>query len=85
MLLREEMRRVLRYLEWQVRRWRDRVAPRGDLTVAAAAGVRAYALKQVAWHDSLSEFFRTKWNVPAVTTAQHLLAQEGWDQFYALE
>ncbi|KAJ7719325.1 hypothetical protein B0H14DRAFT_3521336 [Mycena olivaceomarginata] len=48
MLLREEMRRVLRYLEWQVRRWWDRVAPRGDLTVAAAAGVRAYALKQAA-------------------------------------
>ncbi|KAJ7701279.1 hypothetical protein B0H14DRAFT_3173668 [Mycena olivaceomarginata] len=73
MLLREEMRRVLRYLEW------------GDLTVAAAAGVRAYALKQAAWHDRLSEFFRTKWNVPAVTAAQHLLAQEGWDQLYALE
>ncbi|KAJ7801671.1 hypothetical protein B0H14DRAFT_3489329 [Mycena olivaceomarginata] len=65
MLLREEMRRVLRYLEWQARWWRDRVAPRDDLTVAGAAGVRAYALKQAAWHDRLSEFFRTKWNVPA--------------------
>ncbi|KAJ7343885.1 hypothetical protein DFH08DRAFT_701870 [Mycena albidolilacea] len=85
MLLREEMRRVLRYLEWQARWWRDRVAPRDDLTVAGAAGVRAYALKQAAWHDRLSEFFRTKWNVPAVTAAQHLLAQEGWDQLYALE
>ncbi|KAJ7828475.1 hypothetical protein B0H14DRAFT_3466313 [Mycena olivaceomarginata] len=38
MLLREEMRRVLRYLEWQARWWRDRVAPRDDLTVAGGSG-----------------------------------------------
>ncbi|KAJ7787971.1 hypothetical protein B0H14DRAFT_2628771 [Mycena olivaceomarginata] len=58
---------------------------KGAVLSGVAAGVRAYALKQAAWHDSLSKFFRTKWNVPAVTTAQHPSGQEGWDQFYALE
>ncbi|KAK7019612.1 CxC2 domain-containing protein, partial [Favolaschia claudopus] len=74
MLLREEMRRVLRYLEWQANWWRQRSELRADLSLETAEGLKAYALKQGAWHDKLANFFRAKWNVPAVTVAQHLVA-----------
>ncbi|KAJ7727679.1 hypothetical protein DFH07DRAFT_757637, partial [Mycena maculata] len=45
LLVREEMRRVLRYLEWQVAFWMVRVDSRPDATAEVQAGVRAYALK----------------------------------------
>ncbi|KAJ7836821.1 hypothetical protein B0H13DRAFT_2106465 [Mycena leptocephala] len=60
MLLREEMRRVLRYLGWQ-ETW---------------AGARVYAMKEAAWHGKLAAFFRTKWDISAMTTAQQLVAVE---------
>ncbi|KAJ7879447.1 hypothetical protein B0H13DRAFT_1472018, partial [Mycena leptocephala] len=46
MLLREEMRRVVRYLGWQAEWWRARTALRQALSAQVAAGVRSYALKQ---------------------------------------
>ncbi|KAK6988081.1 CxC2 domain-containing protein [Favolaschia claudopus] len=87
MLLREEMRRVLRYLGWQAEWWRGRVGLKEDLPMEAMSGLKAYALKQAAWHDRLGEFFRTKWNVPAVTVAQQLLAEEvsSADHLFSLE
>ncbi|KAK6975118.1 CxC2 domain-containing protein [Favolaschia claudopus] len=87
MLLREEMRRVLRYLAWQAQWWRGRIGLRDDMTLEAMSGLRAYALKQAAWHERIAEFFRAKWNVPAVTVAQQLLAEEvsGPDQLFSLE
>ncbi|KAK7042094.1 CxC2 domain-containing protein [Favolaschia claudopus] len=75
-----QMRRVLRYLSWQADWWRQRVGSREDLTLEVGAGVNAYALKQAGWHDRLAEYFRTKWNVPAVTVARHLLAEGELDQ-----
>ncbi|KAK6985142.1 CxC2 domain-containing protein [Favolaschia claudopus] len=87
MLLREEMRRVLRYLGWQSEWWRSNAGLRTDVSSETVAGIRAYALKQAAWHDRLAEFFRTKWNVPAITVAQRLLAEEseGLDRLFSLE
>ncbi|KAJ6544608.1 hypothetical protein DFH09DRAFT_928307 [Mycena vulgaris] len=73
MLLREEMRRVLRYLGWQAGWWREREALRSEASRAVAAGVRAYALKQASWHERLAGFFRLKWNVTAQTAAQQLV------------
>jgi hypothetical protein len=77
MLLREEMRRVVRYLGWQAEWWKARTALRQELSAQVGAGVRAYALKQAAWHDRFAAFLRAKWNMSAVTAAQHLLAEEG--------
>ncbi|KAJ7431124.1 hypothetical protein FB451DRAFT_1321146 [Mycena latifolia] len=76
MLLREEMRRVLRYLGWQATWWRERQAPRTNVSREIAAGIRAYALKQASWHERLGGFFRVKWNVSALTAAQQLVATE---------
>ncbi|KAJ6447425.1 hypothetical protein C8R47DRAFT_1181554 [Mycena vitilis] len=74
MLLREEMRRVLRYLGWQAGWWRERVDARPDVSPVLAAGLRAYALKQASWHDRLSGFFRAKWDISALTAAQQMVA-----------
>ncbi|KAJ6513594.1 hypothetical protein C8R47DRAFT_1286276 [Mycena vitilis] len=84
MLLREEMRRVLRYLDWQSNWWRERAALRDDWSAAIAAGARAYAMKQAAWHDELARYFQTKWAIPAVTAAQQILAtdNEELDDFF---
>ncbi|KAJ7454342.1 hypothetical protein B0H11DRAFT_2244997 [Mycena galericulata] len=90
LLLREEMRRVLRYLGWQANWWRARVAARTDLGMdpERAAGVRAYALKQADWHDRLAAHFRLTWDVSAATAARGFAAaadpleEEGLDQFF---
>ncbi|KAJ7123795.1 hypothetical protein C8R43DRAFT_1135846 [Mycena crocata] len=76
MLLREEMRRVLRYLTWQAKWWRERVASRTDTDEAISAGLRAYALKQAAWHERLKSFWRTKWDIRARTAAEGYVAVE---------
>ena len=79
MLLREEMRRVLRYLKWQAAWWRQWTELRTDWSTAVAAGGQAYAQKQANWHDHLAEFFQAKWNALALTTAQEFV--DGEDGF----
>ncbi|KAK7012748.1 CxC2 domain-containing protein [Favolaschia claudopus] len=85
MLLREEMKRVLRYLSWQAGWWKEREVWREDVTAEVAGGLKAYAAKQGAWCERLAEFLRKKWDVPAVKVVQDLLAVEGVDQLYSLE
>ncbi|KAJ7739034.1 hypothetical protein DFH07DRAFT_752337 [Mycena maculata] len=90
MTLREEMRRCLRHLGWQARWWREHAALREDVSQGTGAGLRAYALKQASWHDRLAWFFESKWKMPVLAAAQHLVAletaaeQEGadLDQFF---
>ncbi|KAJ7747895.1 hypothetical protein DFH07DRAFT_962312 [Mycena maculata] len=74
--LREEMRRVLRYLEWQSAWWRARVESRPDVAAEVAAGVRAYAFKQADLHDRLRVFFQTKWKMPVIEAARRVVALE---------
>ncbi len=77
LLLREEMRRVLRYLAWQADWWRERAQLRTDWSAAVGAGAHAYAMKQADWHERLAAHFRQKWDTPALTTAQQLGAVDG--------
>ncbi|KAJ7301784.1 hypothetical protein DFH08DRAFT_723840 [Mycena albidolilacea] len=74
MLLREEMRRVLRYLEWQARWWRDQASRRSDWDPATAAGAKAYALKQATWSERLRGFLRSQWDSNAATSVQEIIA-----------
>ncbi|KAJ7015908.1 hypothetical protein C8F04DRAFT_1284057 [Mycena alexandri] len=77
MTLREEMRRVLRYLAWQSEWWHDHMAVRADVDcLEIAAGLRAYALKQADLHDRLAAFFERKWKMPAAEAARRLVALE---------
>ncbi|KAJ7347334.1 hypothetical protein DFH08DRAFT_960674 [Mycena albidolilacea] len=82
MLLREEMRRVVRYLGWQTAWWRDCAELRMGLTCEIAAGVRAYAPKQADWHERLAGFLCVKWDVSAVVAAQGEQVPEGLDMLY---
>ncbi|KAJ7926723.1 hypothetical protein B0H13DRAFT_2313220 [Mycena leptocephala] len=82
MLLREEMRRVLRYLAWQTGWWRAQQTLRTDWSAAVAAGAHAYASKQAAWHERLAGYLRTKWNISALTAAQQWVAEEGLNDFF---
>ncbi|KAJ7884181.1 hypothetical protein B0H14DRAFT_2564560 [Mycena olivaceomarginata] len=82
MLLREEMWRVLRYLDWQAAWWRERAELRMDWTRAVAAGACAYALKQADWHHRLAGYFRLKWDTPALTTAQEMVAVDGFADLF---
>ncbi|KAJ7708497.1 hypothetical protein B0H14DRAFT_3525492 [Mycena olivaceomarginata] len=61
MILEEEMRRTLRYLEWQAIWWEVRVDSRPGATVQVRAGVRAYALKQAALYRRLAKHFKAEW------------------------
>ncbi|KAJ7742488.1 hypothetical protein DFH07DRAFT_777724 [Mycena maculata] len=75
--LREEMRRVLRYLRWQSQWWRDHVEERSeDVSRAVAAGIRAYTMKQADLHDRLAVFFKKKWNMSVMDAAKDLVASE---------
>ncbi|KAJ7863700.1 hypothetical protein B0H13DRAFT_2354000 [Mycena leptocephala] len=62
LILREEMRRVLRYLEWQSGWWSARVLVREEASVALRAGLGAYARRQAHMYAKLKEFFRDEWS-----------------------
>ncbi|KAJ7030565.1 hypothetical protein C8F04DRAFT_1263687 [Mycena alexandri] len=79
-LLREEMRRVLRYLEWETQTWRAHTTASrdaGDLPIATRAGLEAYAIKQAAVHERLRAFFYAKLNVSLDAAAASVLDDEG--------
>jgi hypothetical protein len=62
-LLRKEMRRVLRYLQWEKETWDRRgteAAARTDVLVEKQAGLQACAAKQAAMHNELFVFFRSE-------------------------
>jgi hypothetical protein len=65
-LLREEMRRVIRYLLWEVTTWEGRAAEaaeRQDVGVEARGGLEGYALAQAEQCRKLSDHFRTEWSL----------------------
>ncbi|KAJ7446867.1 hypothetical protein B0H11DRAFT_1660545, partial [Mycena galericulata] len=56
-LLREEARRVVRYLEWQVRWWNDRSTVRDTESEEMRGGLTAYAKKNAATFAKLAAHF----------------------------
>ncbi|KAJ7429660.1 hypothetical protein B0H11DRAFT_2265147 [Mycena galericulata] len=74
LLVREEMRRVVRYLQWQALWWEKRIDARKDASREVAAGARAYARKQAALHRRLATHFHATWNTPARVVARRVMA-----------
>ncbi|KAJ6456322.1 hypothetical protein C8R47DRAFT_1227861 [Mycena vitilis] len=73
-LLREEMKRVLRYLEWEAGTWVARGAASeacADITEEARSGLEGYALVQAAQCRELCDHFCSMWSlgVDAATDA----------------
>lgn len=63
-LLREEMRRVLAFLEWKANWWGLRKEARPVEDRALAEGLRAYAEEQAALQHLLCRSFRSIWKTP---------------------
>ncbi|KAJ3500804.1 hypothetical protein NLJ89_g9630 [Agrocybe chaxingu] len=63
LLLREEMRRVLQFLEWKAKWWLGRAEFRSD-DKARMEALQGYALAQAALHRSLAVNFRAAWEKP---------------------
>ncbi|KAJ7670197.1 hypothetical protein DFH06DRAFT_1119445 [Mycena polygramma] len=63
LLLREEMRRVLRYLEWEAETWKQRAVAREDESPELRQGLSAYALRHEAMYRELGTFFKGEWNL----------------------
>ncbi|KAJ6448052.1 hypothetical protein C8R47DRAFT_1085105 [Mycena vitilis] len=74
LILREEMRRVLRYLEWQAGWWMVRVSVRKGEAEALRAGLSAYAQRQAHIHAELYEFFRTEWSLSVGEAAKGIVS-----------
>lgn len=68
-LLKEEMRRVLRYLQWRADWWRARETRWEDLDAEVSDGLRAYAARQAAGCIAIMVHFRMKWDEKVVRTA----------------
>ncbi|KAJ7456847.1 hypothetical protein B0H11DRAFT_2243727 [Mycena galericulata] len=82
LLLREEMRRVLRYLDWQVEWWQARVSVRPEASPELRAGLAAYALAQASAYSELATHFQGNWSVSVGAAALSVVAdplEEGAD------
>lgn len=64
LLLREEMKRVLRFLDWKIHWWEDRSGSREDEVPQVRGGLTAYALRQAALLRDIRSRFRQRWSEP---------------------
>jgi hypothetical protein len=64
MLLKEEMRRVRRFLEWKSNWWESRSKGWDGLDASIAEGIKAYSLRQMTIQRALSEKFTRLWEAP---------------------
>ncbi|TRM57974.1 hypothetical protein BD626DRAFT_411071, partial [Schizophyllum amplum] len=62
-ILKEEMRRVLRFLQWRVGWWKTRAAFQADVDPAGRAGIQAYAQRQAHLMQQLQTAFHATWSV----------------------
>ncbi|KAJ7107309.1 hypothetical protein C8R43DRAFT_905798 [Mycena crocata] len=63
LLLREEMRRVMRYLRWRAAWWERRRDSRGtDMSRQVRSGLAAYVMRQAALHRAIARRFKTGWD-----------------------
>ncbi|KAJ7847056.1 hypothetical protein B0H13DRAFT_2362609 [Mycena leptocephala] len=70
-LLREEMKRVLRFLRWRALWWEGRRGARREgVTPALRAGLEAYAARQAALARQVARRFKTAWDASAATAVR---------------
>lgn len=69
-LLKEEMRRVRRYLQWAASEWESRAKGWIGLMPDIEAGLIAYAHRQAHWRRGLLNSFVAKWERPTADAAR---------------
>ena len=65
-LLREEMRRVRKTLEWRATWWEERSEGWDELDEATKEGVKAYASRQASIQRALHKQFSRLWDKPLI-------------------
>ncbi|KAJ7060167.1 hypothetical protein C8F01DRAFT_1084562 [Mycena amicta] len=76
LILREEVKRVLRGLASTQAIWQARASMRPVAERGLASGLRAYALRQVAVHKRIVDTFYKSWNVSAAEAVRSVVAQD---------
>ncbi|KAJ7705153.1 hypothetical protein B0H16DRAFT_1482433, partial [Mycena metata] len=89
-LLREEMKRVLRFLQWRSVWWELRRTSREQVSRELASGLEAYAVRQAALHRNIARKFKTAWETSAETAVrmavrEDTLLMEGMQAFARME
>ncbi|KAK7046798.1 CxC2 domain-containing protein [Favolaschia claudopus] len=64
-LLREEMRRVLRFLAWRAAWWEERTVSAREVRGDLRAGLQAYAARQAAMARQIARRFKSAWDTSA--------------------
>lgn len=64
LLIREEMRRTLEFLNWRAQWWEERGKLRTTLDKGFLEGLQAYSMEQAALHRQLHESFKSIWKQP---------------------
>ncbi|KAJ7104597.1 hypothetical protein C8R44DRAFT_887052 [Mycena epipterygia] len=75
--LREEMKCVLRMLRTIQREWLERATHQVGIDPVLKAGLKAYALRQVAVHRRIGEGFHSGWNRSVATAVRDVMRQDG--------
>jgi hypothetical protein len=76
-LLREEMRRVIRYLDWETTTWQvlaEERVPLDDLSAPTELGKAAYAAKQAATCRELADFYKRELSKSVGATVDSVLS-----------
>ncbi|KAK7050374.1 hypothetical protein R3P38DRAFT_2763610 [Favolaschia claudopus] len=74
--LREEMRRVLRFLRWTALKWEKRASVEREVDQNLRGGLKAYAARQAATARSISRRFRNAWDTSVSDTVRAALREE---------
>ncbi|KAJ7771164.1 hypothetical protein B0H14DRAFT_3509188 [Mycena olivaceomarginata] len=85
MILEEEMRRTLRYLEWQAVWWEGRQVGRPRASPQVQDGMRAYALRQAALHRRLAAHFKSEWEATSRVDVNAVMEAANLAQFFTEE
>lgn len=70
-LLREEMKRVLRFLQWRALWWETRRSTRREeVSATLREGLEAYTARQAAMARQIARRFKTAWDTSAATAVR---------------
>ncbi|KAF7372731.1 CxC2 domain-containing protein [Mycena sanguinolenta] len=81
-LLQEEMRRTLRYLEWQAVWWEARLEARPTASPHLKTALCAYASKQAWLHRRVAAHFKSQWETSRVTDLASVMESADLAQFF---
>lgn len=70
-MLREEMKRVLRFLQWRALWWETRRSTRREeVSATLREGLEAYTARQAAMARQIARRFKTAWDTSAATVVR---------------